>query len=154
MKKLNENVEDGEYLRRRVKKEWIHLATGRPTEAAFRKEDLMFPDRGGVSVNRSTEDEAHRARHLPDGWPASVDANTGSLREILDQEGAPAFQVDATPTPDNANHASIIYAAALRPDAHISPLQARRARRLLLAKFKRPGFGQNIQKNPVRRRPF
>ena len=110
MNKCLERVGDDEHLRRRVKREWIDPQTGRPSAAAFSKDDLMFPQRGGgLSVNRSTENEAHRAEHLPDGWPASVDANAGDVRNVRNGGGSPLFRVDATPTPDNADHASIVY---------------------------------------------
>ena len=143
MKERNEQVGDDEHLRRRVKREWIDPVTGRPSAAAFNKEDIMFPGRGGVSVNRSVEDESQRAERLPDGWPASVDANTGDVRKVRNGDGSLLFRVDATPTPDNADHASIVYLAALRPDAHITPSQARQARRRLLAKFRQPGHERN-----------
>lgn len=145
--KSSERVADDEHLRRRVKPEWIDPETGRPSAAAFSKEDLMFPQRGGLSVNRSAENEAHRAERLPDGWPASVDANAGDVRKVRSGDGSPLFRVDATPTPDNVDHASIFYLAALCPDARITPSQARRARRLLLTRFKQPGYGQNGLQN-------
>ena len=147
MNKCSDRVTDEEHLRRRVKREWIDPQTGRPFAAAFSKEDLMFPERGGVSVNRSAEEEVHRAEHLPAGWPASVDANAGDVRKVRNGDGSALFQVDATPTPDNADHASIVHLAALRPDAHVTPSQARQARRLLQSKFKQPGHGQNALEN-------
>ena len=99
-------VADEETLERKLRRNVEMSETGRPTEAAFPRKQLLGKNGTGLSVNRLSRPEAEGGMVAPRKSGVAY-ARVVELREIADRQGRRTVSVVDAGTEDNPYHAEI-----------------------------------------------
>ena len=103
-------VMDEEIVERELRRREEMSETGKPTEAAFPRKQLLGKNGSGLSVNRLCDPEARDEEERVTAFRrvfGRARAIVGKLREITDREGCRTASVVDAGTSDDPRHAEI-----------------------------------------------
>lgn len=100
-------VADDEVLERELRRNVERSETGKPTEAAFPRKQLLGKNGTGLSVNRLLCPEAEKEMAAPERRVGYARACVMELRKIADRQGRRTVRVVDAGTKDNPYHAEI-----------------------------------------------